>query len=87
VRDRLGSKPIFRPDKDVLPLKACDIWAWQVGRHLGKDQPQGIEHNDYIDTLSGLHGVGQHSSGFSASVQIGEKRGSIFAKMEPWSCP
>ena len=27
VRNRLGAKPIFRHDKDVLPLKACDIWA------------------------------------------------------------
>jgi len=27
VRQRLGSKPIFRHDKSVLPLKAADLYA------------------------------------------------------------
>ncbi len=76
VRSRLGTKPIFRHDKDVLPLKACDIWAWQVRRHLDKEQPQGIEHNDYIDSLSGLHGVGnvikgEHLEEFVANMGHG----------------
>lgn len=76
VRKRLGSKPIFRHDKEVLPLKACDIWAWQVRRHLDKEQPQGIEHNDYIDGLSGIHGVGnviegEHLEEFAANIGHG----------------
>jgi hypothetical protein len=30
----LGSTPIFRHDKDVLPLKAADMWAWHVRRYI-----------------------------------------------------
>jgi hypothetical protein len=76
VRSRLGSKPVFRHDKDVLPLKACDIWAWQVRRHLDKEQPQGIDHNDYIDSLLGVHGVssvieGEHLEEFVANTGHG----------------
>lgn len=31
-----GSTPIFKHDKDVLPLKAADMWAWHVRRYLWK---------------------------------------------------
>lgn len=31
---RLGSTPIFRDDSHVLPLKAADLYAWQIMRHL-----------------------------------------------------
>jgi hypothetical protein len=76
VHNRLGGKPIFRHDKTILPLKACDIWAWQIRRHLDKEQPHGIEHNDYIDSLLGLHGVsnvieGEHLEEFVANIGRG----------------
>ena len=76
VQNRLGGKPIFQHDKNVLPLKACDIWAWQIRRHLDKEQPQGIEQNDYIDSLLGLHGVsnvieGEHLEEFVANIGHG----------------
>ena len=57
VRKRLGSTPIFRHDTDVLPLKAADIYAWQVRRHLDKEQPLAIKHNDNLDSLLSLYGV------------------------------
>jgi hypothetical protein len=76
VQNRLGCKPIFRNDRSTLPLKACDIWAWQIRRHLDKDQPQGIEHNDCIDSLLGLHGVsnvieGEHLEEFVENIAHG----------------
>jgi hypothetical protein len=76
VQNRLGGKPIFRHDKNVLPLKACDTWAWQIRRHLDKEQPQGVEQNDYIDSLLGLHGVsnvieGEHLEEFVADIGHG----------------
>jgi hypothetical protein len=57
VKQRLGSTPIFRHDKDVLPLKAADLFAWQVRRHLNEELSRGIAHNDTLDSIMGLHGV------------------------------
>ncbi len=57
VRKRLGSTPIFRHDQNVLPLKAADIYAWQVRRHLDMEQPHDLTHNDYVDSLLGIHGA------------------------------
>jgi len=54
---RLGSTPQFRHDKDVLPLKAADLYAWQVRRHLNEEQPQGFEANDALDSLMKLYGA------------------------------
>jgi hypothetical protein len=76
LRNKLGSKPIFRHDRDVLPLKACDIYAWQIRRHLDKEQPRGIAANDYIDSFLDIHGVsnvieGQHLEEFVLSIGHG----------------
>lgn len=57
VKKRLGAKPIFRHDSDVLPLKAADIYAWQVRRHLDREQPKGIAHNDNLDSLLSMFGT------------------------------
>jgi len=45
VKRRLGSTPIFRHDKDVLPLKAADIFAWHVRRYVSQEQLTKLEHN------------------------------------------
>lgn len=34
VKSRLGEMPIFRDDKDVLPLQAADMLAWHVQREF-----------------------------------------------------
>jgi hypothetical protein len=57
TRKRMGSTPIFRHDETVLPLKAADIYAWQVRRHLDMEQPRDMAHNDYVDSLIGIHGA------------------------------
>lgn len=57
VQKRLGSTPIFRHDRDVLPLKAADIYAWQIRRHLSQEQPTGIPHNDNTEALLDIPGV------------------------------
>ena len=51
LRSRLGSTPVFKHDKSAVPLKAADLYAWQIRRHLDKEEPRGIEHNDYLDVL------------------------------------
>lgn len=77
VRSRMGTKPTFRHDKDVLPLKAADLYAWQIRRHLDKEQPNKIEHNDYLDVLvARVYGVssaidGEHLEGFVANIGHG----------------
>lgn len=57
IRKRMGSTPIFRHDENVLPLKAADIYAWQVRRHLDIEQPRDMMPNDYVDSLLGIHGA------------------------------
>lgn len=57
VRRRLGSSPIFQHDRDVLPLKAADVYAWQIRRHLAIEQPQGIAHNDNMEALLRVPGI------------------------------
>jgi Protein of unknown function (DUF3800) len=57
VQKRLGSTPIFRDDGAVLPLKAADMYAWQIRRHLAEEQPKHLAHNDNLDGLLSLHGV------------------------------
>jgi hypothetical protein len=67
---------MFRHDNQVLPLKAADIYAWQVRRYLDRDSLRGLPHNDYIDSLLGIHGVsnvieGEHMEDFVKSIGHG----------------
>jgi hypothetical protein len=77
TRSRLGTKPIFRHDKSMLPLKAADLYAWQIRRHLDKEQPAGIDHNEYLDVLvAQIYGVssvieGDHLEEFVANIRHG----------------
>lgn len=57
IRRRLGSTPIFRDDNVMLPLKAADLFAWYVRRHLNQKRPQEIPYNGTLDSLMGIHGV------------------------------
>jgi Protein of unknown function (DUF3800) len=57
ISARLGGTPEFRHDKDVLPLKAADLYAWQVRRHLSEEQPQSGGVNDTLDSLLNMYGV------------------------------
>ncbi|HEV3277718.1 MAG TPA: DUF3800 domain-containing protein [Terriglobia bacterium] len=57
---RLGSRPIFRHDKEILPIKAADVLAWQLRRHLDIEQPQDIEHNQIVDDALAMYGVSCH---------------------------
>jgi len=77
TRSRLGNKPIFRHDKSILPLKAADLYAWQIRRYLDREQPTGIDHNDYLDVLvARIYGVssvieGDHLQAFVANIGQG----------------
>lgn len=77
TRSRMGNKPIFRHDKSILPLKAADLYAWQIRRYLDREQSQGVDHNDYLDVLlAQVYGVsngieGQHLEEFVANIGHG----------------
>jgi hypothetical protein len=77
VRAKMGGTPNFRHDKNVLPLKAADLYAWQIRRHLDKEQPNRVVHNDYLDVLAGqVYGVsnvieGEHLEEFAANIGHG----------------
>jgi hypothetical protein len=51
ISRRLGSTPIFRDDDKVLPLKAADLFAWEIRKHLSAEQPRGVPPNDILRTF------------------------------------
>ncbi len=77
VRARMGLTPTFGHDKDILPLKAADLYAWQIRRHLDKEVPNKIAHNDHLDILAAqVYGVssvieGEHMEEFVANIGNG----------------
>jgi hypothetical protein len=77
TRSRMGNRPIFRHDTSVLPLKAADLYAWQIRRHLDREQPKGVDRNDYLDVLlTQVYGVsnvieGEHLEEFVANIGRG----------------
>lgn len=57
LKARLNSSPIFRHDSDIIPLKAADLFAWHLRRHLEWEQPKGISHNDVLDSMLCMPGA------------------------------
>lgn len=61
MRQRMGQEPVFKHDRDLLPLKAADLLAWQLRRHWDVEQPLGIAHNEIVDQIVGrVPGVSCH---------------------------
>ena len=63
LKRRLGSTPIFRNDDQVLPLKAADLFAWQIRRHLALEQPKGIQPNEFLNSFLARYGVSGQVTG------------------------
>jgi hypothetical protein len=57
VKRRFGSTPIFRDDDVVLPLKAADMCAWHIRRHLNEEQPKNIPAGEYLETIAKMFGA------------------------------
>ena len=76
IQRRMGAEPIFRDNKDVLPLKAADVLAWQIRRHLDLEQPEGVAHNEIVDSILAMQGVScqirpEHLEEFVANIGYG----------------
>lgn len=52
LKKRLGNTPVFRDDTKELPLKAADLFAWQIRRYIALEQPNGIQPNDILLRLA-----------------------------------
>jgi hypothetical protein len=63
LKAKLGSTPVFRDDCKMLPLKAADIFAWQIRRHLTEEQPKGIRHNGILDSFLAIYGASCNLTG------------------------
>jgi hypothetical protein len=63
LKRRLGSTPIFRDDTKVLPLKAADLFAWQIRRHIALEQPKGTQTNQILDSFLAKYGVSGQMTG------------------------
>jgi len=55
----IGSPPIFRDEKEFLPLQAADLYAWQarnhyVENHQVENQTIKIPMNKILDSLRGI---------------------------------
>lgn len=77
IKPKLGAAPIFRHDRDMLPLKAADILAWSLRRHHALEQPIGQAVKPHLDRLLGkTYGVmakidGAELSAFVANLPHG----------------
>jgi hypothetical protein len=76
IRRRMGGEPIFKHDSELLPLKAADVLAWQIRRHLAIEQPLDIEHNEIVDSILAMPGVScqikpEHLQAFVANMGHG----------------
>jgi len=63
LKRRLGSTPIFRDDEKVLPLKAADLLAWQIRRHVAYEQPKGEPPSEILKSFLGRFGVSCNMKG------------------------
>lgn len=62
ISKHLGSTPIFRHDSEALPLKAADMYAWTIRRHLDEEQTQGQPANNRLEGLLNKRGVSCHAT-------------------------
>ncbi|MEL6876672.1 MAG: DUF3800 domain-containing protein [Pseudomonadota bacterium] len=47
IRHRYGKTPIFRDDRDILPLQAADLWAWWVRKWYNEGRPDEMAKPDF----------------------------------------
>jgi hypothetical protein len=76
IQKRLGATPVFLDDDSFLPLKAADLHAWQMRRHLDREQPSNLAPNAHLDDLLGIHGTtsiiqGEHLEEFVGNIHHG----------------
>nr|NUR37546.1 hypothetical protein [Sphingomonas sp.] len=45
IKERFGQHPIFRNDREFLPLQAADLWAWWVREWYATGDPIGDHIN------------------------------------------
>lgn len=73
IRRRFGSTPIFRGDDKVLPLKAADLFAWQINKHISFEQPRKIPPNIVLRTFTETkYGVSCNMRGEDLDAMIKE---------------
>lgn len=53
LKRRLGATPIFRDDEKVLPLKAADLFAWQIRRHVAYEAPKNEPLSPILESFLG----------------------------------
>jgi hypothetical protein len=63
LKRRLGSTPIFRDDKKVLPLKAADLFAWHIRRYIAYELPKGAAPSVVLQSFLGKFGVSCNMTG------------------------
>jgi hypothetical protein len=59
-RSLLGSPPIFRDDKRVVPLQAADMYAWLARERIVKHRDTGIRSKAVLKSLRDVHLIRRH---------------------------
>lgn len=52
----LGSQPIFRDEKEFLPLQAADLYVWHVRRHLRNNRVIAVRPTQILSRLYEIPG-------------------------------
>lgn len=47
IRQRYGLAPIFRDDREFLPLQGADLWAWWVRKWYDEGAPSKMADPDF----------------------------------------
>jgi len=82
LKKRLGSTPIFRDDEKVLPLKAADLFAWQIRRHIALEQPKNIAPSDILESFLGKYGVSSQMPGEYLDVFVRSLNSGVSLKAD-----
>ena len=56
LRDSFQHMPLFRDEKEFLPLQAADLYAWQVRRHLNNNSSLYMPPSHTLRLLSSIPG-------------------------------
>lgn len=60
IKKRLGAAPVFAESDRVLPLRAADLYAWQVSNFYNQDLPNRRRPNAWLNFLGKIYGVSSY---------------------------
>lgn len=63
LQSYFGSPPIFRDDKEFLPLQAADLYAWSIRRHARENKILFMPLREELKALASMRGMDRMMDG------------------------